>query len=517
MSTQALIHELKSAPRPSLDARDIERLRFRRQFVMGPCEVDGFAGWTKARVARRYYLYAHPDLAMTQVRSGGLKLTLLGFAVDAQHPQDDDRAILERLASNALAAHQVPPLTGSLGGRWLIVVDDGRATIAFSDATGLRQAFHTAQGPVWLSSNADHIARLLELNPCPQAAEEFLNLPAIKADKEYAWPPPGCPYSELRRLRTNHYFNLSSGRVVRFWPWGAMDELPVEACADRCATMLRNLVHGAARRFPLVFTLTAGVDSRTVLAAARGMANLETCTHTYWGMDERSPDVAIPRRLSRAAGFGHRLVPCPQIAAPSWRELHMSHIVAAHEVYAPITQGLYVGLPPGLMSVKGCCSEIARAYYYPTSKSPVDLEAVAVETHMETSPYARAILADWLKGATEVNRRHGLPVMDLLYWEQRMSSWQATSQAEYDLVHETFSPFNCRDLLQVMLAAPTESRNGSDCRLHVEIIRRLWPELLCEPFNPLSFGGRIGLAAKQFVRRSGLRPLARRIRLLGKA
>jgi hypothetical protein len=63
-----------------------------------------------------------------------------------------------------------------------------------------------------------------------------------------------------------------------------------------------------------------------------------------------------------------------------------------------------------------------------------------------------------------------------------MGKWQALSTLEYDLVHETFIPFNNRHLLKIMLAADPKKRKKYD--FYKMIIGELWPELLEIPVNP---------------------------------
>jgi hypothetical protein len=96
--------------------------------------------------------------------------------------------------------------------------------------------------------------------------------------------------------------------------------------------------------------------------------------------------------------------------------------------------------------------------------------------------YAIQALDDWLQGAGR--RLFNVDLADLFYWEQRMGSWQAMSQSEWDIVQEVFTPFNCRRLLVEMLGVAPRHRTAPGFRLQKAIIRRLWPAALREPINP---------------------------------
>src|SRR4029077_6543503 len=75
-----------------------------------------------------------------------------------------------------------------------------------------------------------------------------------------------------RCLLPNHSLDLHRWTIRRFWPRKARGRLPLKEAAEKGAKQLRALTLAASRRFPLSLPLTAGRDSRALLAAARDVA-----------------------------------------------------------------------------------------------------------------------------------------------------------------------------------------------------------------------------------------------------
>jgi hypothetical protein len=67
-------------------------------------------------------------------------------------------------------------------------------------------------------------------------------------------------------------------------------------------------------------------------------------------------------------------------------------------------------------------------------------------------------------------------MFELFYWEHRMGSWQSLQIMDLDVAQDTFILYNNRHILRKMLSVPLEDRLWN--RIHLEIIRSRWPELL---------------------------------------
>ena len=80
----------------------------------------------------------------------------------------------------------------------------------------------------------------------------------------------------------------------------------------------------------------------------------------------------------------------------------------------------------------------------------------------EVPKFFHESLDSWLHDAKEFSDKMHINILDLFYWEHRMGSWQAQSQLEWDIVQESFTPFNHRKLIEIMLSVKPELRQEPD-------------------------------------------------------
>jgi hypothetical protein len=158
----------------------------------------------------------------------------------------------------------------------------------------------------------------------------------------------------------------------------------------------------------------------------------------------------------------------------------------------------------------GHSSEIGRNFYrFRDGSDDEALSGVARKTEMTGNAFAERCLAHWMKGAMPAADL-GYDLWDLLYWEQRDGRWAANGQAQWDVVFESATPFNCRLLLETQLSVDSSERGRPQFQLHQGIMNTLWPEVLDAPLNPSP--GRFDpllawLADVRFDRKRALRTL----------
>ena len=507
-------------------------LRYRRQFVLGPRRLEALRDWPCVAIGTGLVAQAHPDLGLTQVQLGSRTLTLLGYMLDPRSPDRGDREILEDLARGLKEGGDAGHGAERLGGRWVLVVDDGSSTTLFADACGLRQVFYSDRSLAerWCASQAFHVANAMGLAIAPEA-QEFLASEYVKTHIEYFWPGDSSPYAGVRRLLPNHGLDLRHGTVRRFWPWGPLAAVAPQVAVARCAELLRGTIEAASRRFPLAVPITAGYDSRTILAATRNVSkSVFYYTLLFASRTPEHRDVAVPARLLPALGLRHRVIPCPARMSSGFGALYRSNVEPAHEVAGAYAEGLFAQYPQGHVSVSGHASEIARCGYYDSTAAPYfwaeyppipitpDLLAAIApmnSTAMAKSEFAVRQFAEWLKEAIEVERDTGMRILDLFCWEQWTGSWAAAGQAEWDVVHERLTLFANRELLTTMLGVDARERACPDFRLYPKIMQDLWAEVLTAPINPRpASASPLRDPLRRLLDRTGTLNTARRIRRL---
>jgi hypothetical protein len=90
----------------------------------------------------------------------------------------------------------------------------------------------------------------------------------------------------------------------------------------------------------------------------------------------------------------------------------------------------------------------------------------------------------WISNSIDSFSSNKVRLIDMFYWEERMTNWGTIFQMNKDIAQEEFWPFNSRHLMEIMLGTDHECRDEHHGILHKEIIQNLWPETLSMAVNP---------------------------------
>mgnify|MGYP002401316830 CR=1 FL=1 len=429
-----------------------------------------------------------PDLPVQRVLGAdGTVWHLLGLAVQTDPARPDPA---EALA--ATRAESIVDTYRSWAGRWLLL--NNRAV--HLDAGGTLGCFYgEVDGALVLSSSAALMAELLG------DRAEFRRRLTHEAGLDW-YPLPGSGLKGVRRLLPTQVLNPTrpmgedgSLTVRRPFPPvrpGFSDEAAMERLETILVTAVRNVHRTAVADGgrPLMLQLTAGYDTRLLLAAAH-KAEVPFATFTFGHPDLTPGDRKLPPKLARLAGVEHRMVGCGPIDPRRMRDYaaHTGGHTAAldGEFYA---NGAWDGVPEGSIVLHGGVFEVARCFYWgqiPPGLTPDGEDTAARlfdcfrgKLYNPLSHYdALREWLDWVVRTPEI-------VMDLrdrFYLEQRVAGWLSAIDQGVDLTgRQLFQPGNCPDFLAIALALPVDMRRTS--RHHAELIRRMAPELLSEPINP---------------------------------
>ena len=464
-------------------------LAHRRQFLIGPRHLPARASWRTEKVGHGLFAHIGPDLDFTALHAASASLYLFGLMIHCHKPHLSDTEILQHLAADPDPA-VISERTMPLGGRWaLLVVQQGRHWI-INDAFGMRSVVFTNHrvAEAWYASDPLLIAETLDLLPNSEAQNYItsrLNL------RPFIWFPAAATlFEEVEQLLPNHRLDGQTRKQERFFPTRS---LPTRAAADvapELGRMLGNIVGGICDRYPAALALTAGLDSRTILAASRASVD----KLRFYTVSDRArradpvdimsdPDVAGARRLAQSLGLHHEVVHSSR-AAPTgvWSTL-VEHTATPNRFSDEWIAALRECDPPLQVSINGGISEAIRGRYYPiTSKLAATGGDLA---HLfATGPgrdFARSSLEPWFNDAVQLCRDTNYQLLDLYYWELWMGRWLSQLLLEQDLVIETVHPFNCREIIATGLAVDWKSRSApAGSLLHKRIIELMWPECLAD-------------------------------------
>jgi len=288
-------------------------------------------------------------------------------------------------------------------------------------------------------------------------------------------------------LLPNHYLDLTEGRAVRYWPSRKLEHLTLEQATVSSANLLQGVLQSASRRQPLLLAVTAGWDSRVLLAASRDLrGQIYYFTQRYGAMTEAHTDLTVPARLLKRLGLKHHIDHCPAEVDPVFKEILCKNVsIVQSDTKIPLYYDFYKH-HGGSLNVSGNGSEIGRNHLrYPAN--PSSGKELSDTFGRKDDPYATRCLQRWLEETQPVADQCEIDINDLFYWEQRsMGNWNASWSADLDIAIEEFMPFNCRAIMEVFLSTDKECRLYKQPAVHRAVIEYTWPEALSEPFNPHS-------------------------------
>lgn len=463
---------------------------FPNQFVLSPLYLDGLPDWQKIDVSEHIKLMAHPGLGVTRAHDGQSSLTLLGYMLDPLQPAASDETILRSMLEHYTSLANLIAASERYGGRWLIIAGRGDQLAMFGDALGLRQVFYTPNhndNGVWAASQPGMLAECLGLVMSDEA-NEFIHSPDFRCHREYPWPATATPYAALKHLQPNHSLDLISGEAHRYWPDRSLAPVSFDEAIDTLVQTLPALIEAASLRFDLAVGMTAGWDSRLVLAASRAVSHkLSYITVQQAAMVDSAEDIRIPARVLTTLGLSHHVIKAATYTSPEFAYVFKRSVCLAHDHYAADAEAVYRYCGRRKVAITGSGAEVGRCSHRSqlgfTDHDRITAHDLARLEKIQNSAFAVRQFEAWMH---DLGERHGIPLLDLHEWEQGHGNWLAMTQLEFDSGwQDIFTPYNCRRVLTTMLALDERYRCKPDYLLFRETIRRLWPEALSEAINPL--------------------------------
>ncbi len=486
-------------------------LLHRRQYLLGP---TAWPGWPSRRLAVEspasrppLVVSHHPDLTCRQVGSASGCWTLLGDPVQTSSGDPAPDAALARANVDDVGAS-----TRSWAGRWLLVDPTGRVHL---DAAGLLGCLvRRSGGQTWASSSPALLADLPDLPRLPDDGRSLVH------DRGANWhASPGAGFPGLDRVLPSQVLDLTTGQVLPRRLLPELAPITVEAAATELQQRLTSgLVALQAQASQVWIALTAGLDSRTVLACAVAAGlPVRTCTQ----LDDKMSlaDRELPPRLARAAGVPHVFLP-PGRPDRSRLELFDAHTGAGVQdrdrVLYPRGQYDFLGADDVL--VRANAFEVARSSWHRRgprghggSQVP-PLPVLMAVLYESPGTVFEHDLDRWRTWASE-HPEPGLLWQDRMYWEQRMGAWAASVEQSLDLLdgRSVVLP-NCQAVYEALLALPEADRAAKSAQQL--LIASAAPALAVLPLNPptRSFPARVRwLDSTRRMRGRGVRATARRV------
>ncbi len=472
-------------------------LVFRRQFIASSKKSDNFPEWQYAEFpGESFHVYAHPDLEITSSLNSDnkIKLVLLGFAINPHFPEKQNTDIIKDLLSSAATVEDCITKISDLAGRFVFILSLNGRKYVIHDMCGLRTVYYSINDEgIFIASQPLLFKNLFNIERS-EKYKIYVESEHYKNDIEY-WLPGGLTlYENINQLVPNHYLDVSKDEQLRYWPVKKIKEQDLAEATTKSANMLERLMLSAKNRFKIALPITAGWDSRVLLAASKNLVeNFFVYTLQYRSLLDKSPDIKIPKYMLRRFNIPFNKLDCRMEMNPEFYKIYKSNVDFAHDDYAKIANGMIDKFPQDKVVIRGNVSEIARCSFYPNGKHDEITSAgqlLAKWPVWNKIPYIIEYLDKWMNDVNELCKENNVDILDLWYMELFMSGWMAQNQLEWDIVHEEFTPYNYRPLIETLLGVPVKYRLRNKPILYEKILNHLWPELMYWPVNPPSWNKR---------------------------
>lgn len=379
------------------------------------------------------------------------------------------------------------------GGKWaLLYLTDREKTLYMDPAATLGAVFAPSEQVAGSTIN------LIPASPETRRNESLIaHLDVLASNRWYPFgltPRHGC-----HRLLPNHRLDLETWTAGRHWTADGMEPNPdTDGAVELVAEGMKQTARGLASRFPLKGFLTAGRDTRMMLAVLREQVDRVRFYTLHAAHKGTDLDIYTARKIARRFRLDHAVIEWEQASEADIRAAFVR--IGEARAGAGLT-GLQMRrrMDASRIGLPGILGESARGY--PWRQDDRDGDAISTAELIGRTkvpadhPDIQRAATEWRAGAPDTDR---LRLLDLLYLENRTGCWAGPSSYMDGGLPSIFL-LNRRDIVDVMLRLPTEYKRAA--RFSRDLIAREWPELLEIPFNTPPAALRLRRTMRRIVKR----------------
>jgi hypothetical protein len=462
----------------------LENIKFKKQFILAKNTVNPF-DWDCVQISD-YKLHYHPELKVDVFEDNGLTLISIGDLFDYKNTAFSNREIIEELARSNDSFDKILQSSFKYSGTYILIYfnKNNSEFRLFNDNAAQREVYYIKnnKGDLIFGSQPNIINLIYPLTKDnSDDAIQFYNSDDFKKRKSFVCDSTN--FTGLKHLKPNHYIDITKKEAIRFFPDRKLNKLSLEDGAEQIAEMIKGYVLSASKRYPLLIPVSAGWESRILLAASKDIS--DKCVyfvykHEY--MSDTHQDIAIPKKLFNLLNIPFQIIEYSDKIEPEISKQIKESISFPRSNTFKFIINVLLKKFPEFMGLNGNVSEVGRNEFERIYKATP--QKIAVLEKYPNQKYAIKQYAKWLDDNEILFKKNGFLVSDMLYWEENCGNWVAKSKTETMVGQEPFSPFNSRELLIKSLSVKNKYRGKQNSILYKHIAMRLWKEVLIVPVNP---------------------------------
>lgn len=431
-------------------------------------------GWRQEKVGP-LHLWYDPRTLFWKAAGADRSIAVLGHFVDVREP---GRSMAQCVSDAAMLERDVLLVeTDYWSGRFVLLSWDAENMAIVPDAAATRSLYYHADAPFVASSHAALVAETTgaELRPEMQTHVERRGI--------YGFPGDATLWRQVYVLTPNQTLDPATRKLTRFWPREPLRSLTVRESAAAVSEIMRATVAGLVRGpAPVFVSLTAGLDTRTTLAACRDQVpHLHFFTFSSGNYHRIDMDFAA----DAAARLGLTHTPLNTSLKMDGVLIRIIERNTPRPHFRRAAYAYWKTFPHDAVHLRSSTGEIGRCFYRDPKRcfplrEPADLVRAWDATRRDTRNEEAAFEA-WADRASFWSV-DALDRFDLFNWEHRFGgAWHSGILLEADIAWDTHVMYNCRALFKALLGVPKRARHRG--AVFHEAILLQWPQLLEMPVN----------------------------------
>jgi asparagine synthetase B (glutamine-hydrolysing) len=392
-----------------------------------------------------------------------------------------------------------------LDGPFFLVIkrNEGHGLWLVTDHAGILNVYKYFKGSkLAISTSAVALSRAFDVTPNEEGIIQFLRNASI-CDSETI-------YNEIEALEPASIFLFQykpEPKLIRkeYWrsPTDVMEDMSFDKAKGFVARRLLESIEAIADT-ETIFDLTAGFDSRLILAAllTKNISNREVSTFVFG--PERSPEVNLVKEYSKVLGLENYHLGLPD----DWKKRFYAYVLRALEItdgeenacnYAPILWAQEFKAKDYMYSVNGLGGELYRDFWWMQEvlcgKRPANLERL-ISTRVLQYDYDYSIFSEqWknrMQGVARILKRkyqatnsdmeasgtYNTLQIDNIYFRQKVRRWAGRTISSSNQIIKTITPLTFKKNLEAGMSIPPRyKRNGKLVKATVEMLNPVLAEL----------------------------------------
>lgn len=305
----------------------------------------------------------------------------------------------------------------------------------------------------------------------------------VAAEGTSGWIPGTLTaHQGVSRLLLNHYLDLEDFTQHRFWPHQELQgsrNLPLASAVEIVTQQMVGFAAAADKQFRVCIALTAGLDSRLVLAAfPTHPVNLSAMTLADGGV---SFDQEMPPRLCALKGIPHHPVPVNrsiEAEISRWDRMVGHAVRSGNREIHPSLRGVDAEvISTGLYGEPARCFLYANDWEHVNDKQ-ADACNILARLKQPRDAEMEADIEAWLEPIEHLPRS---TILDLAYLELRMGSWAMGQHPVQNALHLPLMPFAQWTIQEAFLSLGLAARAAET--LLPTVGETLWSKGMAVPIN----------------------------------